>query len=505
MKTYFEYMNEFDKDDIYESLLGYGMFSDKLPTCFSSEDFYKYCLTRTNSFNRSEYNYVVYNNIRNINIPRELAIPNPMAYQRLCKCIADEWDLLKDYFYDCTSAQEYKVSRIHIRKLHSKKAIFEMNYSNWKLDGSIDSKLSIGMKYVVYADIAKCFPSIYTHSISWALVGKEVAKNNRHWSRWFNKIDKACQNVKYGETNGILIGPHTSNIISEIILCKIDKILTDEGWKYVRNIDDYQAYVKSEEEANQFLTKLQQALSEYNLQLNHKKTRISKLPLAISQSWFRKMDPIKLMDEKKEMNYKACQKYLDDTIEIASKEQDNASVYKYAFRVLKNKKLTENARKYEQDIAFHLSLIFPYLVPLLDEFIFDVCNTSVDEKKFILNRIYNEYLPKLIYEPVIYSIYWAILYDLELVNMDVNTILQTNNSVLMLLSFIYFKKSGNNEPCLVLKNQAENLLQDKEEFEKNWIFVYEVLPADKFSDDWKALKNNDVSFLTEEMKNILNT
>ena len=46
-----------------------------------------------------------------------------------------------------------------------------MNYSNWKTDGTPEPDLLIGKKYIVKADISTCFPSIYTHSIPWALVG----------------------------------------------------------------------------------------------------------------------------------------------------------------------------------------------------------------------------------------------------------------------------------------------------------------------------------------------
>lgn len=39
MKTYSDFMNAISADEVYEGLLGYGMFSEKIPPMFTSEDF----------------------------------------------------------------------------------------------------------------------------------------------------------------------------------------------------------------------------------------------------------------------------------------------------------------------------------------------------------------------------------------------------------------------------------------------------------------------------------
>ncbi len=39
-KQYIDYMKEISKDELYEGLLGYGLFCDKLPPIFTSESFY---------------------------------------------------------------------------------------------------------------------------------------------------------------------------------------------------------------------------------------------------------------------------------------------------------------------------------------------------------------------------------------------------------------------------------------------------------------------------------
>ena len=115
-KSYADLMNEISADELYERLLAYGLFSDKLPPILSSLSFYNYCKIYSTNFSDSWKQYIYYESIRNNNVPRPLAIPNPMAYEKLCNCIKNNWDNLKKHFIKQTSNQEYKISRIHIRK-----------------------------------------------------------------------------------------------------------------------------------------------------------------------------------------------------------------------------------------------------------------------------------------------------------------------------------------------------------------------------------------------------
>lgn len=93
---------------------------------------------------------------------------------------------------------------------------------------------------------------------------------------WANDLDEHVRSLKDGETNGLLIGPHASNIISEIILTQVDIALQNKGFaKVIRNIDDYTFYATSELDAQNFLRVLTTELKKYELQLNAKKTTIT--------------------------------------------------------------------------------------------------------------------------------------------------------------------------------------------------------------------------------------
>jgi len=298
-------MDELTADDLYKGLLAHGLFCEKLPPVFSSEAFFDYCKSLTAPFADAPKQYISFSSMRNINEPRQFAIPNPMAYQKLCRCLADNWVYLQFHFKNKTGTQTHKVSRIHIRKLHDSEKIFDMdyngievasflkikhaekifdmNYKNWKNDPSPDPDLRIGMKFIVKADVATCFPSMYTHSLAWALAGKETAKVNRKQTEWFNQIDRFTQQIRHGETHGFFIGPHTSNLLSEIILVCIDHELIEQGYKFIRRVDDYSCYVDSYENGQQFLSELNKHLHSYDLLLNHKKTEILELPTTSEQ------------------------------------------------------------------------------------------------------------------------------------------------------------------------------------------------------------------------------
>ena len=229
-KSYTDFMDEISSDELYEGLLAYGFFAEKLPPLFTAVPFFNYCKTIPSTFESGWNEYIAFRTMRSINIPRHMGVPNPFKYQRLCVELKNDWNKIRNHFHLQTDGQSFRISRIHIRKEYNDKHIFKMNYKNWRVDGNPESDLLMHEKgpsrFIVRADISTCFPSIYTHSIPWALVGKEKAKQTVHDDTWYNRIDQACSDMRNGETHGLLIGPHTSNLLSEIISGSSDHTLT---------------------------------------------------------------------------------------------------------------------------------------------------------------------------------------------------------------------------------------------------------------------------------------
>ncbi|CAN0142043.1 unnamed protein product, partial [Chrysoparadoxa australica] len=71
-------------------------------------------------------------------------------------------------------------------------------------------------------DVSKCFDSIYTHSITWALKSIPIAKKSIGKRTFGSEFDRLMQKMNYNETNGICIGPEVSRIFAETIFQRID-------------------------------------------------------------------------------------------------------------------------------------------------------------------------------------------------------------------------------------------------------------------------------------------
>ena len=383
-KKYTEFMDEISADELYEGLLAYGFFAEKLPPVFTAVPFYNYCKMIADPFEAGWNDYINFRVMRNINIPRLMGIPNPFKYQRLCAELRDDWDNIRAHFHAQTDGQKYRVSRIHIRKEYGEKRIFEMNYKNWRVDGNPESDLLIHDKgtsrFLVQADISTCFPSIYSHSIPWALVGKDNAKRTVRDDTWYNRIDSACSDMRNGETHGLLIGPHASNLLSEIILTTVDNKLYDTGYRYARNIDDYDCYVDSYDEAQRFLRDIEKALREYDLPLNHKKTKIIELPIGIEENWKHQLSDLPRLGNSGMVEYPQVNTFIDTALKLATETGDFA-IINYAIKKLKGSKLSENAKKLAAKRFMHMAVLYPYLLHLLEEFVFEPYGVDGNEIK----------------------------------------------------------------------------------------------------------------------------
>lgn len=498
MKTYYEYMKAISSDEIYDRLIQYGLFSEKLPPIFDCEDFLLFCKNPSRmAFSKKWYPYVTFDSYRNINIPRTIGIPTPMAYERQCACIKDNWDEIVKYFEKKTSGQTYKKSRTHIRKMKDTKALFKMNYSNWKTDESPEVDLRIGKKYLVKADIAKCFPSIYTHAIPWALLTKRVAKQTANDNIWQNCLDEETRDTTNGETHGLLIGPHSSNILSEIVLCAIDKELSE--WDYLRHIDDYSCYVETKDDADRFLIELNRALREYGLSLNHKKTEIVELPIGSVEKWVNKIKDktIYLQKFRDYVDFKEVQSVLDFCIGLMTQNKNNASIILYGIKTLQSYNLTTNAKKYIEKTATSLALLYPYLIPSLDEFVYSPFSTNKENLSIYLNKIYDTFVEKEYFESIAYALYLATKYGVEINSFDVNTIIEKHDCILSLCCLIYCRHFKLTKSLEELTKHAKSL-KNTDDFEEQWVFAYECLKSGSLKDEWTAMKKAKVSFLKKE-------
>jgi hypothetical protein len=152
-------------------------------------------------------------------------------------------------------------------------------------------------QYLFKTDIKNFYPSIYTHSIPWALHGKNFirhgrtnnVKNRLNCTDFLgNRLDRLFAAANDGCTNGIPIGPAVSDLIAEIVLAGVDKLASaniKEQVRIVRFKDDYRILSKDEESGVRAIKRIQEALSEFSLELNDEKTEKHRLPEGIFRKW----------------------------------------------------------------------------------------------------------------------------------------------------------------------------------------------------------------------------
>lgn len=509
-KKYTDFMDEISSDELYEGLLGYGFFAEKLPPVFTAIPFFNYCKTITDPFQAGWNEYITFRVMRNISIPRLMGIPNPFKYQRVCSELRDNWDKIRTHFHMQTDGQSYRISRIHIRKEYNKKCIFKMNYKNWKEDGNPELDLLMHdrgtSRFIVQADISTCFSSVYTHSIPWALAGKENAKQKVNADIWYNRVDRVCSDMHNGETHGLLIGPHSSNLLSEIILTVVDKKLYDKGYRYVRNIDDYNCYVDSYDETQRFLRDLEETLREFDLFLNHKKTKVIKLPIGIENNWKHKLCDLPKVGKSGMVEYPQVNIFIDTALMLAN-ETGNFAIINYAIKKLKGLKLSCNGKKLAAKRFMHMAVLYPYLLHMMEEYVFIPYGVDKSDIKAFSDRIYQNAINVNDYESLCYSIYYAVRFNfvLDEIKNDYRSaqdyVIKSKDCLLLIMTWIYFMKQNHwkRDATQIKPLKKEAMVLKNTDMDRYWLFCYEALTFGSLSGQWRLMKQAGISFIRKEI------
>lgn len=148
-------------------------------------------------------------------------------------------------------------------------------------------------RFMSSLDISKCFDSIYTHSISWAVKSKSVAKVTKGLKSFGRDFDDLMQSMNYGETNGILIGPEVCRIFAEVILNRIDNDILNgisadfhygSDYCIFRYVDNFYIFYNKPECYSDILRVIGDKLDYYKLSLNQSKTETKERPFFTNKS-----------------------------------------------------------------------------------------------------------------------------------------------------------------------------------------------------------------------------
>lgn len=412
------------------------------------------------------YDQVEYRSTRFNNVSRPLSIPHPVPYSKLCYAIQDNWNEF-EYITQSTNS-------LITPEPHSDGRILVMDYENAQQKIERHVELTFSKKFFVNTDISNFFPSIYSHSIPWALVGFDVAKKQRDPQLWFNQVDKCVRAMKRDETNGVPIGPATSNIVSEAILVRIDLILKAEGFIFVRFIDDYTAYFDTYEEAERFIRRLGEELSKYKLLLNAKKTVIEQLPCPTSPEWI--VDLTTRVPKDKDVPSNLI-RFLDYAVDKQAISPDG-SVIKYAAKTIVrdiDEKTVDIVLKY----LLGLCIKFPILIPVLNALFEKVNTTNGFVYTSQLIKILDEHTINNRSDAMAWTLYYLNKFAQPIPTDTASAIIASNDCVGILM--LYLSKQYDNEVIAYCNglDKTDIFLLDQ-----YWLLLYQLFLDGKIANPY---------------------
>lgn len=477
-----------------KKLLEKGYFFKELPPCFNSKLFSNKV---EKLYDEDDYNKYKMSKCIKISYPknnygrRNLSIPNPLHYLKLSKIISDNWIEIEKKLNSKVSISKIQaddgpraINRDDINIIDIKKRGLELSY-----DSLYEAKI----------DIAKFYDSIYTHIIPWCLESKEKIKfqlKNKDSVKTKNSIlgdelDKAIRNCQESQTIGIPTGPDISDIISELILCRVDEeILTeDKEIKYIRYKDDIFIFDYSKDKLLQKIRLFRKVLHKYELSLNDKKTKIKEYPYRLQEKWVNEIlkKNLLILDEENIFEY-------FDFLGDQYKKEKDENIYVIGIQNLTEILNSKNNISKINNILVNILLKITLLVPkVIKEVIVILKNYEVREDKNKIQDFFNRLIKENLELGHDFEVMWAIwgieVLDLNISKENLIKILKEGDPFSCILSLNLYSKSKINfkkkDELKILKMRLEN----KNFFEEEWILLYECIEKNWISKE--EIQTND--------------
>jgi hypothetical protein len=223
----------------------------------------------------------VHNLARAGTLRRKLSVPNPVNQYQIAKEVVRGW---RQILRQCRKSPLSLTTPTFTKGMPGRAIAPAHDFRDIP---SFRARTRAGCRFVLVTDLNAFYPSVYTHSIPWALHGKAYSKKTRgDYSLLGNRLDLALRNAQAQQTIGIPIGPDTSLAVAEILAAAVDERLP----QYVqenshRYIDDLECGFTHASEAESAIASIQNAFAEFELSLNPRKTHVTELPLPLEAFW----------------------------------------------------------------------------------------------------------------------------------------------------------------------------------------------------------------------------
>jgi hypothetical protein len=474
-----------------ENLLERGYLPQELPPPFVSKSFAKFVAGEKPvafPFVAQPATSIpeVFNLARTGTLRRQLSILNPIHFSLLADFVVDNWEALEKEAVTSVLSLSGPVTT------DSKRAIGRKH----KMDLRSERRAQVYAqgRFLLRADISRFYPSVYTHSIPWALHGKEYSKRHKFDPILGNRLDKLVQSCQHGQTNGIPIGPDTSLLIAETLLCKVDAELAKQNISGLRYVDDYELVFDSQAAALEGLSLFQEALLEFELHLNPAKTKVLPLPQRIEETW---VDALKGFDlNPSSPSFKSQLIHFFDSAFELSHAFPDTGVLKYAAGRIANIRTWKSHFEIAEDLLVQAARVEAGALPVVLNTI--LRQPAADEAR--KNRRYNlflktivEHAPQRHSSEVAWSVWGCIAQGFKLSAESLKCVVKMEDSICALAA-LHARAIGLVESPAEL-DQLASALTPAELYDSRWMLAYEaavrgwLAPA-----DWNDFVGDDVNF-----------
>jgi len=305
-----------------------------------------------------------HNMVRAGGLRRDLSIPNPVHFLRLADHVVRHWTSLQTHAGTSPYSLSKPVDTQPDRAISPEHSLSERPLHR--------ARLRATGRFLLRTDIARFFPSVYTHSLPWALMGKQAAKaaHQAHTlaGTWQDLVDFHSQKLNTNQTVGLPIGPDTSRLLAECILARVDselsvKVTTARGMRY---IDDYEFVTDTRSEAEAILSQLQHLLSQFELAVNSSKTVIEELPSELESPSVIRCRDFVFRDGGARTQHYDLQSYFGLLFEILRSDPDEGRL-KYGIGRLRSVEVLDDNWAFFEDLLAQCVTVEPATIPQVCE------------------------------------------------------------------------------------------------------------------------------------------
>lgn len=426
------------------ALLARGYFPDELPPPFRTKSFAAAVIKHVKTYEAAARKtgkgptvYGRHNLARNKRLKRVLAILNPREMYRLSKLIVDNWDQIDNLILKSPMTRTAPVWNFENgRALERATALDDRPRER--------AKIHRASRVLLQADVERFFPSIYTHSIPWAILGKAEAKRlyatGKLKGTLGDNLDIAVRRGQGNQTIGIPIGPDTSRVISELILSRADLTLPKKVRSHaMRFLDDYEFSCESTDVASAVYVAFHEAIATLELHPNQRKTHIIELPTQLESPW---LGPLRAFDLRASGNvkdqYYRLQQYLDTAVDLAEKYPEDSVLRWASAKLAAVPKIYEDNWRFVFDRSCGIAVSDPGALSPVLSLMQRMKNAGLPIHKGALARAMNVILQReggLRHSSFVAWALWAcIVFELKLTKASVSKIQEIDDSIVALLT-----------------------------------------------------------------------